>query len=327
MKGYFSRIAKQSGIRFSEQRAGKPPTPAGEPVAESLSPLHREETFVIPSPLQGKKLGGALETRRAVKPEVSQKHETAANIVTEKKLKSETSQDTSIRTVHYPAEEPDLKERHMVSAQTENNEDQSTVKSDVSVSGDKPTAGLSVSKQTVFMESGRRDGTIQQSGQALAAELAERDAVKPSEHFSDPDTESKNYFSKTAEIIEKGEAGTTEIQKILLQEVQEWVAASPVSFDILDEKVKKPQGAIVRKEVAQPEEPHVVAVRGKVQPENTERSEFAEQTFDLSIGTITVVIEDSEKSRQPEPPPQTAHNQNSGRETKREFSRLSRNYI
>jgi hypothetical protein len=64
--------------------------------------------------------------------------------------------------------------------------------------------------------------------------------------------------------------------------------------------------------------------------ENTERAEpprVAEQTFDLSIGTISVVIEEAEKSPRPEPAPPAAGSQHGTQETKREYSRLSRHYL
>jgi hypothetical protein len=149
----------------------------------------------------------------------------------------------------------------------------------------------------------------------------------------------KHYFTRTAEIIGGRVAKPVEVQTILLREIQEWAAAGTASeaaegtaVDKSVESVAFSSETFETKEVVRITEPEggVVRIGEKRLPASVpqEASRIDEQSFDLSIGTISVVIEGDERAPQPTPPaPRTESGSSSGRQATRQFSRLSRNYL
>jgi hypothetical protein len=147
----------------------------------------------------------------------------------------------------------------------------------------------------------------------------------------------KHYFTRTAEIIGGRVDEPVEVQTILLREIQEWAAAGTASeaaegtaADKSVESVAFSSETIETKEVVRKTEPEagVVRIGGKRLPASVpqEVSRIDEQSFDLSIGTISVVIEGDERPPQPAPAPR-ADNRQQGHDTGRRPSRLGRNYL
>lgn len=136
------------------------------------------------------------------------------------------------------------------------------------------------------------------------------------------------FFAKTAEIIEKGEAAPADISTILFQEVRQWVASGPSKTEPPAATPEALETLTVRDNLRKETEPGTVVIRERIEQErSSEPAALAEQNFDLSIGTISVIIEDPEKAPEPVRAIQNERSQNNSSGTKREFSRLSRNYL
>jgi hypothetical protein len=141
------------------------------------------------------------------------------------------------------------------------------------------------------------------------------------------------FFEKTAEIVEGETAQPEAVQSIVLREVQEWIAAaqpapSDVSSDATDSALE-PLDASSQARERQPGTVRIVENR-RMQPAPREvrevsTTDFSEQHFELSIGSIHVVVEGEEKPPAPEPAPIAAPP--AARETPRRMSQLSRHYL
>jgi hypothetical protein len=91
--------------------------------------------------------------------------------------------------------------------------------------------------------------------------------------------DNKVFFEKTSEIIKGRQADPDEVRNIVLHEVQEWVAAVP------DETA------------AEPETMSSDDIRFLTGVSPTSRDATGEEYFELSIGSISVIIEGDEKPK------------------------------
>ena len=219
-----------------------------------------------------------------------------------------------------------LKDRRTVSAEANNLKKPPPLTEEINDRQDPISDGFFVTGQSFFKESERSGEGNERTVRPVAAEPFEPDVSKPAESSSSPEKQPKEYFSKTAEIIEKGETSTAEIQNIIFQEVQEWAAATPDDSEMpLGNDPGHPE-IVITKHFEQSKSPGVIYIRENSSRENERLAEPLEQSFDLSIGTISVVIEEAETSAHLAAPPQT-NNRPPSTDAKREFSRLSRSYI
>ena len=323
MKGYFSRITKQSGLRFSGQKALPSLFLAGEPTADNRSPIETEETIMIPPAIPAKRSMGGREARRSETPDAPPKSAAAPEQSENPSRPSFT--ETPVIIGGESDKEPVLKELRLVTPPVAKVKHPSPVKTGNDLLSEQPSSEFSVAEQTVFKETKNRERPKPSTVEPVAVEPLESKEFKPAESLSPPEKQKKEYFSKTAEIIKKGETGTAEIQNVLFHEVREWVAAAPANREMPAADAPGQPEVTITKQVAPSRSPGVLTVREKSHRENAETSEPMEQSFDLSIGTISVVIEGAENPPQPVPP--QTNNRQRTQETKREFSRLSRNYL
>ncbi len=135
----------------------------------------------------------------------------------------------------------------------------------------------------------------------------------------------KEYFKKTGELLETGETNRQEIQQILLQEVHEWVADAPVLSEVENETIEAKELTVQISPL--PIEQETVLVRDDFARRQDEEQNLEEQNFSLSIGTISIVIEEAEKPSSPENIPPKMSAESPKGETERQFSRLSRHYL
>ena len=322
MNGYFSQIAKQSGLRLTGQPdLPRPVSKSGAPTGHA--PMHSEETVMVPSPLPGENALPAAGIRRdaaAVKkgpaPESRVKKEQPGTAPASDS--AHAARDIGKTAGSAP---PASMEKNPGTARFPDNPPAAGERSEPLMKNGAMQAGPRVIEETVFVEAA---GPGAATGRNSSAEQPGR--AGSTKDSGPAGAETKKYFSKTAGIIERGDTEAAEVQKILFQEVQQWVADSPAALDMAEKGLDE---TILTNEAAQARPREVAAVRESERAEKAERAkrpQVAEQTFDLSIGTISVVIEESEKSPRPEPPA-AAGSQNVTRETKREYSRLSRHYI
>lgn len=115
----------------------------------------------------------------------------------------------------------------------------------------------------------------------------------------------KVFFEKTSEIIEGRQVEPEEVRTIVMREVQEWVAAVPVeatseaeimSSDDRNARAEKPKSA---NSMVRQRDPVVSIAENPSKAETKTETEYApaEEHFELSIGTISVIIEGDEKPR------------------------------
>jgi hypothetical protein len=130
---------------------------------------------------------------------------------------------------------------------------------------------------------------------------------------------SSEFFARTAEIVESGAPATQDRQTIVLREVHEWVASSPGTTSA--ERDESAAGS----EFVQPKPRPLAVSREYVEEDSPGQPRPVEQSFELSIGTISVIVEKPEKPLLPDPPvPKPA---NAAREPEPRFSRLGRSYL
>lgn len=195
-------------------------------------------------------------------------------------------------------------------------------------------------EQTVFVEPPKIRGEFKpQKAEMHTASLRTKNADKVISETQTLGQESdKRYFTRTAHLIDGQEVAPEEARTILFHEIQEWVAAGASSDAEILSRIDagKPEAKETQESVKKVEpEPSVVRIREKSVEENVasaaprQSTDIKEQDFNLSIGTISVVIEGEDRPVQPpaaavrqQPATQNSHNNAGDR-----FSRLSRSYL
>lgn len=285
MKGYFSRIARQSGLRI----AGQSTASAARPATQPPLPLEREEVVMVPpsfgeapshvlsrrTPEEGSVIGGLNETRLQDSP--------AANTARESRTEH-TTEPSAART-----------------------SDEGKIESPVDGETIPATVQGRVQVNQTRVESGPEDGP------------------KPSRKSK------KDFFSQTAEIIGGRDLQRSEAQSVVIREIQEWAASgwndaamleAPTVDESLDDvdirsKVIETGAGVIR----------IMDERTTEQPSEVRdirnASSIEESTFDLSIGSVTVVIE-GEQTASSKPTHVQQHDQPVARTTP---PRLRRSYL
>jgi hypothetical protein len=171
-----------------------------------------------------------------------------------------------------------------------------------------------------------RELVEQETASAISADQPGK--LTPPETLITETVEQPRFFVKTAELIEKGEASSDDIGGILFQEVRQWVSSGPAEPQAPAANPEAVETVTVRDINHREREPGTVMIGERFHQErSSEPAALAEQNFNLSIGTISVIIEDPEKPAEPVRVIQNEPAQNNSSDTKREFSRFSRNYL
>lgn len=328
MKGYFSRLAKQSGLRFPGQNTVTHSFSAGQPEAD-LSPLHREKTIMISPSLPAERVTGAPGSKAPGETGASEKLPSPARAEQNQKQARRVSGsgEALARTEEKFSVEPGRKEKRVVSPPENTDKNSPPAFAKKGFDADEPAGEIQVVEQIVFTGSDKpAENEPEKTAEAAGpGELITHEILRPESAES---AGQRKYFSKTAELLQKGEPDAVEIQNILFQEVREWVAGEPVTTELPGPQPERRSETIAAEEsFTRVREPGVITVTEKNRIESIETAGLEEQSFNLSIGTISVVIEAEETPKQPEQRPQNENNQNVSRKTKREFSRLNRNYL
>lgn len=323
MAGYFSRIAKQTGLRFSQPAAKKRQPTMSETAGKDPLPIEVDETKMVAPSQPDQSMRTGRERPRA--------QTTAAS-----RIRTDASEQLSSAERQVVRKEPHLndptgklqeKRKEIIETDSITLGPSETLKP----TGVQPGSGLRVEANLV--EAAASHDTITPADETAVERTLKRREPASSEvrvvgDTSDQeitrDATGKGYFIKTAEIIERGDADPAEIRHVLLREVQEWAAGSTAEAAGSD-TVKKEAEPQIAKQVVRPLPERTDLIGENIRNERAETEGLAEQVFELSIGTINVVIED-EKPKQPEPAPR-ATTQNAAKPASREFSRLSRRYL
>jgi hypothetical protein len=317
MKGYFARIAEQSGLRYPGGNAETRVLSGGKRTHEP-APLEREETVLVSS-------SGATENAMAkierddIEPSQSGPDQESTQS-TGREREPSVSRTAPVQSPAGPATRPVLNEGRADAGPDENRKKSAAV---MEVSRMAPNGVAKVDTAITQAASGglEHSGTERErTRRADGLDSMQPRVAKPADPLSRRGSESAPYFAKTAEIIEKGKTGAEDAQTILLREVHEWVASSPAEASAEhDETPPSP-------EAVRPIEQRVAILRESDREERAERARPVEQSFELSIGTISVIVEEPEKPRQPEAPARRPGNA-VAKENEPRFSRLGRSYL
>lgn len=325
MKGYFSRIAQHSGLRFSEPVGGAHDG-EGKHASHLPAPLGIEETVLVPPTGADERVWGSPEGKPEGQTQTAEQR--MPKVRARQKHVPAISEDVPARGT----EKSDLghaREEVRMDSPAPGKLEKSTpaTREEKAPAESKPAGEIRIVEQTVFEDAGMPEAHAQ--ADPAQAEEPKAKTVE-AEPFEKADT--KRYFTKTAEVIERSDLGAAEIQNIMFHEVQEWAAAAPTGTDIQDINAAETSENVVKQKIVRVvPEPGIVTIRSERRVERAESAEnsgLEEQSFNLSIGTISVVIEDAEKPvRQADPKRQDQGNQNPRQGSARQFSRLSRNYL
>lgn len=329
MTGYLSRIARQIGLRFSAQGAVPPRVVSKTPAKTPPIPLDREETVMVRPSVETKSAdAGAL--KRGSTPE-RPAAETVAPKPDQSKMRAGTVRGkiaagsvpetlaAPVLETTVPVEPGPIKPRKMEALSSDEGLISYTAETE-------PTEIV----KTVYA----KPSAITEQHEKHTQNPGKNAPTAPKEPEKRPE---KHYFSKTAEIIGGRDAEPLEVQTILLREMQEWVAAgNTAEVELRAEAGRSVESVAPSTETHEAQEvvsmkesePGIVRIGEKRHQESIpkEASRIEEQSFDLSIGTISVVIEGNERPPQPVPAPRTDSKPN-WQDRGRGRSRLARNYL
>lgn len=320
MKGYFLSIAKQSGLRYTA-RGAQTRTLSDSKRADELTPLEREETVLVTPSMPGNE---ALQNTKANRADGRLAEEQQASLTnTEQKQEPQVQEQLSFRIAEQRGARIMRNEIKPVYSSGKNSDNSQSIKVEKEIERSH-TSRLSVVEPDSPERSVRADGAnmpILHHAPIQHAELEEEDPTnQPYTHGE----EKKGFFARTAALIEKGEAGAVDMPSILFQEVQEWAAALPLDAGSVHVDAENTGNEISR--VAHPIATGVVTVHNSTKPGKAEYIQPMEQNFELSIGTISVIIEEPEKLHQQDQPVQQ-NNRVANQENGFMFSRLNRSYL
>ena len=308
MTGYFSRIARQGGARIAGDAGQRAGTPTSK-TESHLSPIDHDKTVMVPP--RASSDGPASKPARA----------DVDTAVQDKTRGQKTQRSTSAidsATKSLPAEDRPAIPLEPVGEEVRLIKPEAT----------RDSSHLNVSPSPTPTE--RKTETLKP---IAVDESAKRILTDPltAETPAKKSTENR-FFEKTAEIVKGQTAQPAEGHTILLREVQEWIAAGQPAPDEVSADVADPAEPLADTSRASERQPGVVRIvenrRSKPAPREVKEvstTDFSEQYFELSIGSISVVVEDDE--RPPAPAPARIAAQPAARETPRRTSRLSRHYL
>jgi hypothetical protein len=302
MSGYFSRIARQGGARIAGDGGPRSSTRAAN---TPLAPIDHEETVMVPprassdvpAPKQLKR--NVTEIQDQTRGEKMAKQSPSTIVPATEISPAETKRPAPL--------EPDREEVKLIEPAATRQ------------SSHLPPSPVPEEKKIE---------TLKPIESAKKIPAHPRNAETPPQKSTE-----KKFFEKTVEIVEGQTAEPAEVHTILLREVQEWIAAGQTAPDEVMAGVTD-FAAEPMPETSLPSErePGVVRIvegrRAKAAPELVQEvsmTDFREQNFELSIGSISVVVEGDE--RPPAPAPVQVAAQPAARETSRRTSRLSRHYL
>ena len=260
MKGYLSRIASQSGLRFSSKGAVAPRRARGPQAGPAPEPLEREETVNVPPPAESNSSAAG-----ALKCDTTSERHAPENIVLKPDRKKAMAKSDP-EPVWAPAApettaSPVGGETILVTPEPESSPQKQVLSSNQSPASTAAGSAPAELVQSVMV------------APAALTDQHQKQAPVPSRAVSSesqaPEKQpEKRYFTRTAEIIGGRVDEPVEVQTIVLREVQEWAAAGTASeaaegaaADKSVESVAISSQAIETKEVVRITEPEAGVVR------------------------------------------------------------------
>ncbi len=310
MKGYISKLAKHSGLLNPTSGSNLRSGGGGEKRLKT-EPLHLDQTILTPSDnLQNESPKNVQNTALQSDTRSSNKSFSENRFVDNSAIN-----DTFNTSDSKPSKPTDQTKSQLIRSTTDD-----FVTKNLSAD-DKSGAINSVpSKQFNQIEPTLEKKSVDSFSEksVLSAKQVENVAIET-------ESAQPEYFQKTNEMVESGTASPLEIQKILLREVQEWTSYSP-RVQIVENAESTLDKTDVLREIVAPIEKNRNDLQDAIQT-NAEHPELLnEQNFSLSIGNISITVEEPETKNQNENVSQNRTNTVNQTE-KRPHSRLSRYYL
>lgn len=333
MKGYFFRLAQHTGLRLKPQSNAARPGGAIEPrparAAEpryAPTPLHREETVFVNAPPaeNSAHVSPPVEDRHAPLPLNSRAVETSPR---ENNFSTGTAKASPARDSHRAGFERQENEGGRKSQDTS---DASRVEArlqtqDARVLIEQPAA----THETLHRQ--ERAQTLSPS-QSAAESAEERSSSTALEAQAERPVEAREllvrtepeHFTETAALLDAGVTDRELLQKVFFREIHTWIAAPNES--VAETRPEPPPARLENPERVSLIEPD--AALAPTRPRAMEQERLEEHDLSLSIGSISIVIEEPPAQAQPpaivqaQPRAESSRTHSTG-----EFSRLSRHYI
>jgi hypothetical protein len=294
MSGYFSRIARQGGARIAGAGGPRPGTAAK--TESHLAPIDHEETVMVP-------------------PRASSDAPAPGRPAVEDQTRPQKTAKQWITVIDPATEIPKAKRPAPLEP----------IREEVKLFEPATTQGSSHACPT---PEEKKIETLKPTESAQQIPSPPHTAETPPEKSTE-----KKFFEKTVEIVEGQTAEPAEVHTILLREVQEWIAAGETaSHEVIVDVADSTAEPIPDTSLPSERAPGVVRIvesrRAKAAPELVQEvsmTNLSEQNFELSIGSISVVVESDE--RPPAPAPVQVAAQPARHETPQRTSRLSRHYL
>ncbi len=334
MKGYFFRLAEQTGLRFKPSTSaahGGTIEPRAESSTRSLSapkPLHREETVFV-SDSQTQDTPHASVQATDIHAPTTLKNHAAEAVPRAGDSKSQAAKIFSAQESGRTSAEAFEPEGARLKSSAPF--DASLNEGRIQIQDTRAFIERSASPNVTSARHERTEMLLQpatdSTGASEADSTASRDADAAPEKRETLITQEPEHFTETASLLESGVKDKELLQKIFLKEIHEWIAAPAAS--VVNAEHGEPSPALDEKlhRVALIEpDAHPAFELSRAQTQERERLE--QHDLSLSIGSISIVIEEPQQSQQSlAAPPQAQTRAESGTQGSREFSRLSRHYI
>ncbi len=335
--GYFSRIAAQSGIRLPEINHTQD-VPLAKPVFDS-APLGDDESVFVPASLPAAKVESIPEMDQT---ELGQARANLLDKNHDANAKSPELENDRPISIAMPRQDPLSAEMQPAAKPGRNGigpPDSVSLESKQQATSRNVPGPVELSLAT-HRESGQTENPRKQV-KLVAEENSNREKVdsqlESNQGSLQPvssaviNSKTTEYFSRTAAILEMGGAAKEDIESKVLQDVQEWIAAANQASETANEKpVSEEAVAVTQARSAQTHA--MVRAREEIASERAAGTRPLEQSFSLSIGTISVILDTPQTPSPPAPsaPPAIPAQQGGNgpvRDPVSRFSRMNRSFI
>lgn len=314
MKSYFSTIARLSGIQGLDKHAESQAFRPGKRHEAGVAPLEHETSIMVSSAGFKNETSNPIagQHREEIKNAAKRQNHHEANIPKDMSIR-----DFAGHTVT------------MENADIETHRDTVSSKNGTAADANGKTAQASVAQEQDMDEPASISKPV--TNRAKSAQNTD-----PADIHTDTETantaaieslqviDKTVYFSRTSEIMARGEADTSVVKTRVLQDVQEWVAGSPLA-PTPAESTPHETGLMPDSIRYTTADRMPVPDQGLAEKAATHMAAI-EQNFELSIGTISVIVDSGAEPQRPVTPVQQ---QSRGVKQQNEprISRLDRHYL
>ncbi|HEY0545853.1 MAG TPA: hypothetical protein VGC91_10790 [Pyrinomonadaceae bacterium] len=341
MKGYFFRLAQQTKLRLkpqansAQQQSGgrvEPRAASSTGPSHSQKPLHQEETVYVSGPHTASSSDASRQSDYINAP-LSLKKQAVETSSREHNFSTETAKNFSARDANRRGFEFQESATDDAGRKSQASFDASTADARLQAQDARVRIEQPATSQETFKH--QEGAHTLQSSEADAQSAASSITSVSREAFGEPaavearetliKTEPE-HFRETASLLESGVTDKELLQRVFFREIHEWIAApvETVAETVSREPPPAREENMQRISLIEPDES---AATQLFRAQARERERLEQHDLSLSIGSISIVIEEPPQQAQPQPVQTQPRAETSSSQSSREFSRLSRHYI